>query len=68
MVIHHNHPTRADKTQWYMAAGSTPERFVFMDAGSNRAIIRSVRDGWTWDDAISFGALLIHHLGIGRGA
>lgn len=40
--------------RWYMAAKSTSERFVFLDAYGYREVVYTAADGWTQEDALSF--------------
>jgi hypothetical protein len=54
----HNLKTRP-KPNWYLAHKSTPEKFFFLCASSNREVCYTVADGWTYADALSFHAYLM---------
>jgi hypothetical protein len=53
-IIPHNQRVTLPRQQWFLAAGSGPLCFIFLNIDTGARVERTPADGWTLDDAHSF--------------
>lgn len=57
-AVPHNHPLLPTRPTWYLAFGRPGTNSIFCHAGRHRTEVRGSNEGWTLEDARTFGAWL----------